>query len=209
VFRATSTAKAGSRRSGKELCVVCLRKQGKIPEDGSSDLGVAVMISIRWRKAFAAALFSVVLLGSACASSEPSRYEQTQEETSQGGSSSVAQDAVQGSQFNQFFPRSVSGYEIVPSQEKKGFAEYKVNQGGKTVAMLAINDTTGTGAADKFQGSSATIAGYPAVEQGQNATAILVDERFQVKVLSRDVSFTKEDRAEWIEKFDLQGLSGL
>jgi hypothetical protein len=165
------------------------------------------MVAVHWRQAFAATLFSVVLLGSACAPSEPSRYEQAQEETQ--GESAVAQEAVPGSQFNQFFPRSIPGYDIVPSQEKQGFAEYKVNQDGKTVAMLAINDTTGTGAADKFLDSSATIAGYPAVEQGQNATAILVNDRFQVKVLSRDPAFTKEDRATWIEQFDLQGLAEL
>lgn len=163
-----------------------------------------------WRKGLAAGMFSFMLLVSSCGSSEPSRYDQIQQETSQGGSSStVDQDATQGSQFNKFFPRSVSGYEVVPSQEKKGFAEYKVNQGGKTVAMLAINDTTGTGAADKFQSSSMKIAGYPAVEQGQNATAILVNDRFQVKVLSRDASFTKESRAAWIQKFDLRGLAKL
>ena len=168
------------------------------------------MISLHWRKGLAAVLFSTLLLVSACGAPEPSRYEQTQEETSQSGApGAVASDTVQGSSFNKFFPRSVSGYEIVPSQEKKGFAEYKVNQGGKTVAMLAINDTTGTGAADKFQNSSMTIAGYPSVEQGQSATAILVNDRFQVKVLSRDSSFTKEDRAAWIQKFNLQGLANL
>jgi len=160
------------------------------------------------RQVLAAAMLSAVMLISSCGTSEPSRYEQTQQETSQNAPA-VAENAVQGSSFNQFFPRSVSGYEIVPSQEKRGFAEYKVNQGGKNVAMLAINDTAGTGAADKFQDSSMSIAGYPAVEQGQNATAILVNDRFQVKVLSRDAAFTKEDRADWIQKFDLQGLANL
>lgn len=164
-------------------------------------------MNARWRGALLATAFSFMVLGSACAPSEPSRYEQAQEQT-QGGSA-VAKDATQGASFNKFFPRSVSGYEIVPSQEKKGFAEYKVNQGGKTVAVLAINDTTGTAAADKFQSSSMKIAGYPAVEQGQNATAILVNDRYQVKVLSRDASFTKENRAAWLQKFDLQGLANL
>lgn len=166
------------------------------------------MIFLRSRQVLAAAMLSAVMLISSCGSSEPSRYEQTQQETSQNAPA-VAQDATQGSSFNKFFPRSVSGYEVVPSQEKQGFAEYKVNQGGKTVAMLAINDTTGTGAADKFQNSGMTIAGYPAVEQGQNATAILVGDRYQVKVLSRDAAFTKEDRAAWIQEFDLEGLANL
>lgn len=166
------------------------------------------MIFPRSRQVLAAVLLSAAMLVSACDATEPSRYDQAQQETSQNAPA-VAGDAVQGASFNQFFPRSVSGYEIVPSQEKKGFAEYKVNQGGKTVAMLAINDTTGTGAADKFQSSTMNIAGYPAVEQGQNATAILVNDRFQVKVLSRDAAFTKENRATWLQKFDLQGLANL
>lgn len=168
------------------------------------------MIFLRWRKGMAAMLLGSALLVSACTPAEPSRYAETQEETTEGSAPpAVATDAVQGSQFNQFFPRSVVGYEVVPSQEKKGFAEYKVIEKGTNVAMLAINDTTGTGAADKFQDSTQTIAGYPAVEQGQNATAVLVGDRFQVKVLSRDPAFTPADRAAWIEKFDLQGLANL
>lgn len=168
------------------------------------------MILPRWRRVLAALLVSLVLLVSACTPDQPSRYDQVQQETSgKNAPSAVATEAEQGSSFNKFFPRSVSGYNVVPSQEKKGFAEYKVNQGGKTVAMLAISDTTGTGAADKFQNSTMKIAGYPAVEQGSTATAILVNDRFQVKVLSRDASFTKEDRADWIQKFDLKGLARL
>jgi hypothetical protein len=152
-----------------------------------------------------------MLFVSACQSpTEPSRFSQTQQETTQKGAPpAVSTEAQQGGSFNRFFPRSVPGYEVVPAQEKQGFAEYKVNQDGKNVAMLAISDTTGTPAAAKFQGSTLTIADYPAVEQGQNATALLVGDRYQVKVLSRDPSFTKEDRAAWLTKFDLQGLAGL
>ena len=168
------------------------------------------MTFARWRRVLAPVFLSLLLLVTACSPSPPSRFEQTQVETTQKGApGAVAKEATQGSSFNKFFPRSVSGYEIVPAQEKKGFAEYKVNQGGKNVAMLAINDTTGTGAANKFQGSTSKIAGYPSVEQGQNATAILVNNRYQVKVLSRDPSFTKADRATWLSKFDLRGLSNL
>jgi len=36
-----------------------------------------------------------------------------------------------------------------------------------------------------------------------------VANRYQVKVLSRDPSFTASDRKEWIEKFDLAGLAQL
>ena len=33
--------------------------------------------------------------------------------------------------------------------------------------------------------------------------------RYQVKVLSRDASFTQSDRVDWLQKFDLQGLAQL
>ncbi len=169
------------------------------------------MIAVRWRSAFATILLSSLLFTAACSPSEPSRYEQTQQETSQRNAPpAVAKEATQGSSFNKFFPKSGGGFEVTAAQEKKGFAEYKVNQGGKNVAMLSINDTTDIpGAADKFQSSNTQIAGYPAVEQGQNITAILVNNRYQVKVQSRDPSFTPDDRAAWIEKFNLSGLANL
>lgn len=162
------------------------------------------------RNVLATALLMMALT-TACGPSTPSRYAETQQETTQRNApGAVAQEATQGASFNKFFPRSVSGYQIAPAQEKKGFAEYKVNQGGKNVAVLSISDTTGIeGAASKFQGSNTKIAGYPAVEQGQNITAILVNGRYQVKVQSRDSAFTKADRAAWIQKFDLNGLANL
>jgi hypothetical protein len=117
---------------------------------------------------------------------------------------------VNGSQFNKFFPKSGNGYSVVPAQEKKGFAEHKVNRGGKNVAVLSINDTiSNPAAANKYQQSTTRIAGYPALSQGQTGTGILVSDRFQVKALSRDPSFTQQDRAAWIQKFDLNGLSKL
>jgi hypothetical protein len=169
------------------------------------------MITTRWRRMFASVLLSLVLLVTACSAPPPSRYEQTQKETTQRGAPpAVAKAAEQGSSFNKFFPKADKGFEVVPAQEKKGFAEYKVNQDGKNVAMLAISDTTGNvTAAAKFKGSTLTIGGYPAVEQGQTTTAVLVGDRYQVKVLSRDPSFTQESRAAWLEKFDLKGLAKL
>jgi len=164
----------------------------------------------RWRSLLAPLFLSLLLLVTACAPAVPSRYEQVQQETTQRGAApAVAKKAEQGSTFNQFFPKSVPGYQIVPAQEKKGFAEYKVNQDGKNVAMLSINDTTGTPAAEKYQQSKFDISGYPAVDQGMNATGILVNGRYQVKVLSREASFTRGDRVAWLEKFNLAGLAKL
>ncbi|EKQ69643.1 hypothetical protein OsccyDRAFT_2284 [Leptolyngbyaceae cyanobacterium JSC-12] len=168
------------------------------------------MFSLRLRQAFVPVVVSFALVTVACAPEPPSRYDQVQKETSQRGSSAVSKQAVNGSQFNRYFPKSGGGFSVVPSQEKKGFAEHKVNKGGKNVAVLSINDTiSNPSAAEKYQQSSVKIGGFPAVEQGQNGTGVLVGDRFQVKAQSRDPSFTKQDRAAWIQKFDLNGLSTL
>ena len=173
------------------------------------------MIALGWNKhlskLFIAFTLCIMLLVTSCAKKPPSPYAEVQKETTKWRApKSVAKEAQQGSKFNPFFPSKVSGYNVVPAQEKKGFAEYKVNQDGKTVAMLSINDVASIpAAAAKYQDSAATIAGYPSVEQGTKITGILVNDRYQVKVQSRDPGFTPEDRAEWLKKFDLQGLSNL
>lgn len=168
------------------------------------------MVTTRSSKVLTALLLSLSLLTVACAPEQPSRYDQVQKDTSQKGSSAVSKEAVNGSKLNRYFPKSQGGFSVVPSQEKKGFAEHKVNKGGKNVAVLSINDTiSNPSAATKYQQSSTKIAGFPAVEQGQTGTGVLVGDRFQVKAQSRDSSFTKQDRAVWIQKFDLNGLSKL
>lgn len=169
------------------------------------------MIMPRLRKILAPLLLCVLLLITSCAQQPPSRFEQAQQESSQQKSGqAVAKDATQGAQFNKFFPTGGSGYERVYTQEKKGFAEAKLKKAGKDVAMLSISDTTSNPTArDKFQSSTKTIAGYPAVEQGSTATAVLVNNRYQLKVQSRDPSFTAKEREAWIQKFDLSGLAVL
>ncbi|MBD0270215.1 MAG: hypothetical protein ICV77_18210 [Cyanobacteria bacterium Co-bin8] len=164
----------------------------------------------RWLKKLAPILLGLVLLVSACTAA-PNKYDQVQTETTgRNAPAAVEKGAEQGSTFNQFFPDSQGEYEVVPAQEKKGFAEYKLNQGGQTVAMLSINDTTSLpAAAAKYADATETIAGYPAVNQGTMATGLLVNDRYQVKVLSRSPSFTQEDRVEWLQKFDLVGIAQL
>jgi hypothetical protein len=167
------------------------------------------MIVPRLRKILAPLLLSLLLLVTSCAKEPPSRFEQAQQESSQQKSGqAVAKNATQGAEFNKFFPKAGAGYDRVFTQEKKGFAEAKLKKDGKDVAMLAISDTTSTpSAAAKFQQSTKTIGGYPAVNIGSTQTAVLVNNRYQVKVLSRDPSFTQSDREAWLQKFDLNGLA--
>lgn len=168
------------------------------------------MIKFSWQKLVIPICLSLILFLNACGA-QTSRYEQVQKETTgRNATPAVTTGSEQGSTFNKFFPKSSDGYKVIPAQEKKGFAEYKLDKDGKNVAMLAISDTINNpSAADKFKSSTEKIGSYPAVEQGSSATAILVNGRYQVKVLSRDPSFTREDRVKWLEKFDLRGLARL
>lgn len=167
----------------------------------------------RMRQILAGLCLSLLLLTTACAPEAPSRWDQVQQETTQkkpATSTTTAAKPTSGGQFNKFFPQPGAGYERVYTQEKAGFAEAKLKQGGKDVAMLAISDTASNpSAAAKYQQSTKTIAGYPAVETGTTATSVLVGDRYQVKVLSRDPAFTASDREAWLQKFDLDGLKNL
>ncbi len=152
-----------------------------------------------------------LLVTSCAAASPPSQFSQTQQDTTERNApAAVAKAAEQGSSFNTFFPKTVTGFEIVAAQEKKGFAEYKVNKAGENVAVLSINDTTSNPvAAEKYKSSTRQISGFPALDIGSNGTGLLVSDRFQVKVQSRNATFAKDDREAWLSKFDLKGLSKL
>ncbi|MGB3202743.1 MAG: hypothetical protein WBA99_17690 [Nodosilinea sp.] len=165
----------------------------------------------RWLRRLAPLMVCLVLLVTACSSAPPSKYDQVQKDTTGFGSpAAVDKKAEKGGTFNAFFPGSQGDYKVIPYQEKKGFAEYKLEQDGKTLAMLTISDTTSIpGAADKYAAATEAISGFPTVDQGSTATGMLVNDRYQVKVLSRDPSFTKADRVAWLQKFDLKGLAEL
>ncbi len=164
----------------------------------------------RGRQALVSLVLVVMLLVTSCAAKPPSQFDQAQQLSTQPGAIAVAKTATQGSQFNTFFPKPGEGFERVYTQEKKGFAEAKLKKDGKDLAMLAISDTSSLpSAAQKFQQSTQKIGGYPAVEIGSTQTAVLVGDRYQVKVLSRDPAFGPADRADWLAKFDLKGLAKL
>ncbi|MBD2507799.1 hypothetical protein H6G91_11005 [Nostoc muscorum FACHB-395] len=167
------------------------------------------MILNRGRRVVAALLLSVVLLTTACSPKAPGRFDQAQKESTQQKNVAVAKTATQGSEFNKFFPKASDGYQGVYTQEKKGFANLKLKKGGKDMALLSISDTTSTpNAVAKFSKSTKKIGGYPAIEVGKTQTAILVG-KYQVKAISSNPSFTASDRADWLEKFNLNGLAKL
>ncbi len=171
------------------------------------------------RRILAALLLFVLLLVSSCGTkAAPSRWDQAQQQSTEHRKEqatavqdrTVAAAPVSGGSFNKFFPPTQAGYGRVYTQEKKGFAEAKLKKDGKDVAMLSISDVASNPiAAAKYQQSTQKLAGYPAVNQGRTATSILVADRYQVKVLSRDPDFTESDREAWLQKFNLDGLARL
>jgi len=155
-------------------------------------------------------LVCLALFVTAC-SSAPNQYDQVQKDTTGFGKpAAVSKDAQKGGTFNQFFPKKEGDYDLIPTQEKKGFASYKLNKNGSNVAMLTINDTVSLPvAAKKYDTATDNIAGYPSVNQGTTTTALLVNGRYQVKALSKDPSFSQADRVDWLQRFDLKGLAEL
>ena len=164
----------------------------------------SVRLSVR---SMAPLFLAVVLLLTACSAPQTeSRWEEAQS----APPAATQTDVLPGSQFNQYFPPETDGYQRVYVQEKSGFAEAKLKRDGTDLAMLAVSDTASNPpAVAKYENSDRTIAGYPAVTLGDTTTSILVGDRLQVKVLSRDSTFTAADREAWIEKFDLAGLESL
>ncbi|MEM8642127.1 MAG: hypothetical protein AAGG51_25445 [Cyanobacteria bacterium P01_G01_bin.54] len=155
-------------------------------------------------------LLSAALLLSACTAAPPSDFQAAQDASTERGATAVVEDATNGSQLNRFFPSAEGEYDVVYTQEKSGFSQAKLKQSGEELAVLSIADIrSNPAAADKYADSTATLGGYPTVEQGQNGTGVLVADKFQVKAQSRSEAFSASDRQQWLEKFDLDGLASL
>lgn len=155
-------------------------------------------------------LIGVLFLTTSCAQQAPSRFDTAQQASQDRDASAIVQEAKSGGSFNRYFPGEQNGYKRVYTQEKKGFAEAKLKRDGQELAVMAISDTLNNPTArNKFQSSSENINGYPTVNQGSKSTALLIGERYQVKISSRNESFTESDRKAWLGKFDLQGLARL
>lgn len=117
---------------------------------------------------------------------------------------------VNGSAFNRLFPAPGADRQLVFSQEKRGFSEARLKQNDRTLALLAISDTaTAPEARDKFSTASERLQGWPLVEQGEHASALLVADRFQVKVIEQNEALPQAERRQVLAAFDLKGLAAL
>ena len=156
------------------------------------------------------AIVALVAMFLACASApQPTQWAEAQKQTE--GKVAVAKEALDGKAFNKFFPKAASPWDLVPKQDKKGTAIYSLTKDGKEMAILSVNDTVSVpDAAEKFKKADADkLAGFPHLKTGSHETGVLVADRFQVKVKSMDDAFTLANCDEWIQKFDLEGISKL
>jgi hypothetical protein len=122
----------------------------------------------------------------------------------------VAKEALPGKDFNKFFPKAESPWDLTYKQEKQGTAIASLKKDGKEVATLHVFDTISNPEdAKEYKESTQALAGCPLLAKGAKGTAVLVANRFQVQVRSMDDSFSEDDRKEWIKKFDLDGIAKL
>jgi hypothetical protein len=117
---------------------------------------------------------------------------------------------VNGTAFNRLFPAPEAGEQLVFTQEKRGFSQARLRQAGEVKALLSISDViTNPSARGKFEASRERLGGWPLVEQGPQASALLVADRFQVKVIGQGSGLDVQQRHELLEEFDLGGLAAL
>lgn len=119
-------------------------------------------------------------------------------------------EVVNGTAFNRLFPPPGPGEKLIFTQEKRGFSEAKLKQGDLTTALLAISDTvTAPEAREKFVSSRERLQGWPLAEQGGQASALLVANRFQVKVIGQGIGLDVQQRHDLLGAFRLQELAAL
>lgn len=156
------------------------------------------------QKVFGLLSLSIALLAAACGK-EPSRWDSAASATVPG----AAAPKIEGAKLNAFFPADGSdGYSRVFSQEKDGFVEAKLKKDGTEVATLAISDASSDDSVKaKFASAPDKVGDQPLVTVGKNQSAVLVNNKFQVKVSSQTLD--ADARKALLAKFDLKGLAKL
>jgi hypothetical protein len=159
---------------------------------------------MKTRRFLVLAFVGTALFASAC-KKEPTRWDEAATATVPG----AAAPKIEGKKFNAFFPADgVDGYTRIFTQEKDGFVEAKLNKDGGEAATLSISDANGDdGVKSKFASATDKVAGQPLVTVGKNQSAVLVHDRFQVKVSSQKLD--ADARKALLGKFDLDGLGKL
>lgn len=158
---------------------------------------------MKLRRYFAMGLACAALL--AACKKEPNRWEQAATQTLPASSA----PKMEGKHLNAFFPAdNTDGMSRVFTQEKDGFVEAKLKKDGQDTATLSISDANGDeGVKSKFASAADKVSGQPLVTIGKNQSAVLVHDRYQIKVSSQTLD--EAARKALLTKFDIDGLNKL
>lgn len=119
-------------------------------------------------------------------------------------------EVVNGTRFNRLFPTPQADEQLVFTQEKRGFSQARLKRGAEVTALLSISDVANAPASrDKFASAAERLRNWPLVEQGSQASALLVADRFQVKVIGQGAGLDVEQRHGLLGAFNLEGLAAL
>lgn len=186
------------------MCVVSRSSFGLLFSPLDSKKTQILSFPMNERRTLGLLPLALVLCVSAC-SKEPSRWDQAA--TAQLPAPSAPK--VEGSKLNAFFPPDgTDGFSRVFTQEKDGFVEAKFKKDGKDVATLAISDASNDESVkSKYATAADRLEEQPLVTVGKNQSALLVNNKFQVKVSSPTLD--ADARKALLSKFDLKGLTKL
>ncbi len=157
----------------------------------------------------ALALASLFALTTAACKREPDRWEAAKEQAKVV--QAAKEDAppvivTETNALNKAFPTdAASGAKRVFRTDKPGFADAVYNNAdGKEICVLTISDTNSDPAVKtKFASATDKVGGFPVKALG-NSTAMLVRDRFQVKVSS--TSLSPAERQTWLSKVDISAI---
>ena len=122
----------------------------------------------------------------------------------------ATREVVNGTLFNRLFPKPQTGEQLVFTQEKRGFSQARLKQGAEVRALLSISDVASSPASrNKFIHTEERLQSWPLVDQGSQASALLVADRFQVKVIGQGSGLDVQQRHELLGAFDLSALAAL
>ena len=135
---------------------------------------------------------------------EPAVTERVEEKVEE---KKAAPEQVEGATFNALFPADqTEGYTRTFTQEKAGYAEavYAHDDGQEIkIAIADVIDQIDT--RKKYAEATEEIGAYPMMTRGKNSSMVLVEDRYQIKISSKEVDAV--GRRAWLEKVDLKGLA--
>lgn len=117
------------------------------------------------------------------------------------------QETKPGADLKIYFPGDgVLGTKRTFTQEKLGFAEAKVQQGGKDLAVLSITDALNDAdAKGKFANTAEKLDDAPVISIGKTQSAALVKGRYVLTVDSQILD--DQRRKTWLTHFNVKALS--